>query len=393
MMTSLLDYIEALRPQDQDYLALLDEIPQDDPFWGVGYYVLNPNHPVWFQFGFADPPEFSDTPVNAEVFVKILDAMVQGKLGQDDMATALGRFSRACTQREWEHLYKPVLQRQFVFPVNPQLFNRFAPERWQVPAPKLKKLWSFDPKETKFPKRFLIEPYNADSEHYSWFATQDEILCANVKTGEPHQDDTIRWFLEQVVSAGSGLPRPVHLDAFLEPDTGIWTLRDIYMEGDAIPPLRDRLELLEGVCAQILHSEHRQTIQPLQPVESSLEDADTNRLEFSLAIEGGHHGIIIRDANAVTEPHAGLAIHPTVTSNLTVVDVICEDDRVKYLLGEGKIGRKKFQTEVAHGLTNTEKEQLYKDTDALKGRQFKVVSCGLGSSGKLSFPVFKNWKD
>ena len=340
------------------------------------------------KFVVADPMRFG-TGVPDNVFSKIIDGMISGDLSERDFAIALGKFSLYCDPTEWELWFKPILQKTLVLPIPNHVYNQYCPDRYRftiVTVPKMIPLQT----SKKIPSDFIFEPY-VDLPRYFWFVTSDDVMIYDIH-GDPF-DHPARDALYDIKD---GMNEGVVFDSYLDND--IWIFRDAltltqYTGNEDSLPLEYRLELLLQFYRLVLEPKGDDfTIIDFYSGSLVKDHNDDTRRNFSLIIEQGYDGVLIRDRKGLYFDSPDVIVVPEKSSILTCTEITMKDGVVEYLHGRGRIGKTSFETPVFHGLTVDMRGNIGQNTDEHIGKRFKVLSCGLGADQKLLFPIFKEWR-
>lgn len=388
----IVDSLAPLSKKQQEKWFASEAPDQEHEFWVGVYYGATPFHKFPISFGIRDPLQFGDG-VPIGVFKKILVGMESGKLSEEEVIDALTAFAHHCTEEEWQRWYRPILEKRLILPFSMSLFNRFCPKEYQVynfrappPVPVTK--------SKGFPKEFFMEAYPPEAQRVFIFMKKNSartFLDDGTEISMPVPKQLLR------LSAKEG----IIIEAFREAGDYL-ILRDLLLWEQLLDykktgPTGTRIGVLQSLCGNL---------PPNLPLEvadfhhcSSADDTANTRESFSLIIQQGYPGVIVRAIDlGYFDAGSNILVEPKKKSILTCTDIIEGDKGTKYegaaeyIVGKGKLNKKTFETPVFHGLTFSQKETSLKEKDDLIGRKFEVVSCGLGPDNKLLFPIFKKWR-
>ena len=199
------------------------------------------------------------------------------------------------------------------------------------------------------------------------------------------------------------LPSVIHRisghDAVLEMyDTGDgYIIRDIVLYDHFFnpksfyTPMEIRMKVLDNMFS------NTDTIEIVEHLDC--ETSSEIRDNISVLFQAGYEGVILRPHGLGYHNKQGnILVKPSRRSVLRCTDIIQADSGkykgiTEYIVGKGTINKKVFESPVYHGLTYENRELCLNNKNGYIGKKFDVVSCGLDESGKLLFPIFKQWKD
>ena len=142
--------------------TVLTGLRADDEFWFPASLVMNPNY-VLPDFKIpANPSEYGAGAPDG-IFEKILTS----ELPQNSIFKALSAFVAACTKREWEDWYKPILEYRLDLNITTDVFSNAAPSRYYIR--KNLDLTFQDITAVRVPSQFWIEPLMPKSSLTHWF--------------------------------------------------------------------------------------------------------------------------------------------------------------------------------------------------------------------------------
>lgn len=287
--------ILALIDDQTDMDALLASIPPSSPFWQSIRWAIDPQVVLPYHFTILDPLRYGSG-VDATVFAKLFQAMLDQRLDAESSAIAIGKLSEASTETQWSW-YRRIIEQDVPEGVTVALFNSYAPTEHQI-AP----LRKYDPagltSMDDLPESFLIEPLY-EGQLTLWEITnngsqvdvrgfyQDGSRCRNLLW-----EDDLRQ-----IGNGRKLPEGLQVEAIAEGDR-LW-LRDIctgnqFGKKSKTLPLAKRRVLLDQLYQKYLRRSTR-----LELTESYLGDeVEDVTLLYDQLLQQGFQSVYLRDAQA-----------------------------------------------------------------------------------------------
>ena len=381
---------QILQQLKDNNLKVLDTA--SDEFWHGCYHGCDTSTDYPIKFNVSDPMHYGNG-VPDGLFPRIINGMFDKSLSEDDFIIALGKFSLHCTPEEWEYWFYPILTKTLELPIPNSVYNSHAPEEYQFQTvPKREVVLLTETKSV--PSMFFFEPFY-DLPIYHWFLSPKGVKIQD-EYGEPFNHSYTKGF-DEVKKALTG---DIVLEGMLDDD--IWIFRDILTKeqfNGEIPslPLQYRLQLLNEFHKQLLEPiNDKLTVADVYKGTTESDTSKETRTSFNLMIEQGYINVLIRGADQEYFEGVDILIKPDRKSVLTCTDITTGEGVMEsvaeYVHGRGRIDKKSFNSPVYHGLTFDTRMEMLENKDSLIGKRFTVVSCGLGSDGKLVFPVFTGWK-
>lgn len=179
MQSSLEIYLALKKAKPDEQRHLLQDIPQDSVFWQEAHYALRVDLTYAYKLRFIDPPVYKREPVAQHVFIKIMDALINGTLGEANIILACEKFSQSCTRREWTLWYRPILDRTLKLPISIGLYSEYAPAQYKLAKQTMPPMVSSDRYEGPLTENFLIEPYLGTVERVLWTVSRASIDCSD----------------------------------------------------------------------------------------------------------------------------------------------------------------------------------------------------------------------
>jgi len=141
-----------------DQEIILKEIAPIHPFWIGATYAVDPFVGRIFKLPLTDPPRY-ERGLSAELFDRVVQAILTGELRGDRLAGAIEAMSRACTYEQWNKWYRPILEGNCDLRVPLDLFNKYAPIQVGLPAlSRPKALTPASLEKTSLPAEFFLQP-------------------------------------------------------------------------------------------------------------------------------------------------------------------------------------------------------------------------------------------
>lgn len=379
----------------EDKESILRRVPKDDPFWIGASFIMDPFVGIPVRMTMVDPPAYG-TGLPVAALDKLMAAILQKRLSAESLVVALEKVSRACTEREWTLWVKPILTGTAVLPLDPGLFNKYAPGDCHLPPFPIS-----EPKPVAsmrgLPDIVVLEPVVA-SKRAIWF----------------FEDDGRQTYARTYGVDGSPMERHV-LQGTVEGLSG--TVVDVYDENDLLI-VRDLLTIdqLRSQSATATFGRRRKLLSdfahalnarfdlPFVSPEPAVEFNTRNQFtamteEIDLLLQRGFSAIVLRDVNAQYgyRQRGDYLVQPKGSTTLTCTGVSEGTDdkyrgRAWSIHGTGKRGKKEVRGEVCLGLNWEERGIIWPSRSNYQGRTFEVTSCGADETGELVFPVFKRWK-
>lgn len=367
-------------------LDLLKSLSSDEPIWleihhGLSRFVEYP-----IQFSITNPRGYGQG-VKKTVFSKIILGMLSGKLSEEATVDAITAFSRHCSKEQWEGWYRPILEHNLRLPnLTVTEFNSVCPREHRIKnlsAPVFSKI---KPDTTLSGiAKFIIEGYHSYPRLFVFM--RDGKIEILTEDGTP-----VHRMLPKSINRASGHPVVLEMydagDKYIVRDIILW--EHFFNPKGMYTPIEIRFKVLEMMFSDT------ESIEIVEHI--NCDDISSVRDDISVLFQAGYDGIIIRPHGlGYYHPQNNIFVKPTRRSVLKCTDIVEATTGkytgvAEYIVGKGTINKKSFESPVYHGLTYDNRELCLQHKDDYIGKKFDVVSCGLDNTGKLIFPIFKQWK-